>query len=242
MFVGTPFQQVGGVDNMTFADLSVNCSEDGSAADVGWSANSDAVVMLDAYGSFVRKLVYIPQWLATDAGFPVKGWYADTDIENDDFTKPYNSTPIPFGSAFQVSVTGAGAKFTFAGQVKDTATIIDVNGFMGVANCACKPLSIGSLKVNCSEDGTAADVGWSANSDAVVILDEYGSFVRKLVYIPEWLATDAGFPQKGWYADTDIENDDFTKCYNDQVTWQGGDGFQVSVTGADATIQIDSAL
>ena len=238
MFIGTPFQQVGGADNATLIDLKVNCSEEEDSP-TGWQPNADAVVQLDASGSFVRKLVYIPAWLAEAVGC-TRGWYDEDDVSAEDFSTNYNNLPIPFGSAFQVCVSGVGAQATFAGEVKASATITDVAGFMGVANCAPKAMTLGDLKVNCSEDEDSP-TGWQPNADAVVQLDASGSFVRKLVYIPTWLAEAVGCT-KGWYDEDDVSDEDFSTRYDNLVSWAAGEGFQVCVSGVDATVQIDSAL
>ena len=238
MFIGTPFQQVGGADNATLIDLKVNCPEDEDTG-LGWLPNADAVVQLDANGSFVRKLVYIPTWLA-EAVECTRGWYDEVDFGDEKYDTNYNNLPIPFGSAFQVCVSGEGAKATFSGEVKSTATITDVAGFMGVAICAPKAMTLGELKVNCPEDEDTG-LGWLPNADAVVQLDANGSFVRKLVYIPTWLAEAVGCT-KGWYDEVAFGNEDYSTRYDDLVSWAAGEGFQVCVSGEGATVQIDSAL
>ena len=74
------------------------------------------------------------------------------------------------------------------------------------------------------------------------MLNENGSFVRKLVYLPQYLATEVS-AQKGWYDDNDVGNEDFSKCWNDILEWAIGEGFQVSATaGAGATVTVKSAL
>ena len=238
MFIGTPFQIPGGADNAKLIDLKVNCSENEESG-TGWQPNGDAVVQLDASGSFVRKLVYIPTWLA-EAVECTKGWYDEEDFADEKYDTNYNNLSIPFGSAFQVCVSGEGAMATFAGEVKKTATITDVTGFMGVANCAPKSLTLGNLKVNCSENEESG-TGWQPNGDAVVMLDENGSFVRKLVYIPTWLA-EAVECTKGWYDEEDFANEIYTTRYDNLVSWDAGEGFQVCVSGENATVQIDPAI
>ena len=108
MFIGTPFQQLGGADNATLIDLKVNCSETEDSP-TGWQPNADAVVQLDASGSFVRKLVYIPTWLAAEAGC-TKGWYDENDVIAEDFSTRYDSlVSWNAGEGFQVCVSGEDA-------------------------------------------------------------------------------------------------------------------------------------
>ena len=108
MFIGTPFQQVGGADNATLIDLKVNCPEDEDTG-LGWLPNADAVVQLDANGSFVRKLVYIPTWLAEAVGC-TKGWYDEVAFGNEDYSTRYDDlVSWAAGEGFQVCVSGEGA-------------------------------------------------------------------------------------------------------------------------------------
>ena len=74
------------------------------------------------------------------------------------------------------------------------------------------------------------------------MLNENGSFVRKLVYLPQFLAD--GFKvSKGWYEENAASDEDFTDCWNDRLEWAIGEGFQVSASvGVHATITVKSAL
>ena len=96
------------------------------------------------------------------------------------------------------------------------------------------------IVVNCDETGSGS--GWQPLLDSIVILDENGSFVRKLVYLPQSLA-DEFEATKGWYDNNDANVDDFTNCWNDRIEWSIGEGFQVSASvGVHATITVKSAL
>ena len=140
------------------------------------------------------------------------------------------------------ATAGANATVQFAGEVKGTPTVIDVENFMGVANCAPKTLSLADIVVNCDETGEGDGSGWQPLLDSIVMLNENGSFVRKLVYLPQFLA-DAFEVQKGWYEDNAAGNEDFSQCWNTLLSWGVGEGFQVSATaGANATITVKSAL
>ena len=237
-FVGPSFTKVGGATAFKYSDIVVNCNETNEGP--GWQPLGDSIVILDENGSFVRKLVYLPQYLATEVSAQ-KGWYDDNDVGNDDFSKCWNDEELEFGYGVQVSATvGAGATVQFAGEVKGSPTVVDVENFVAVGNCAPKALKLSDIVVNCNE--TNEGPGWQPLGDSIVILDENGSFVRKLVYLPQYLATEVS-AQKGWYDDNDVGNDDFSKCWNDILEWAIGEGFQVSATaGAGATVTVKSAL
>ena len=112
-FVGPSFTQVGGGEAFTYADIVVNCDETGEGDGSGWQPLADAIVMLNQNGSFVRKLVYAPQYIA-EAMSCTKGWYDELDVANDDYTTCWNSASLDFGYGVQVSATaGANAKATF---------------------------------------------------------------------------------------------------------------------------------
>ena len=159
----------------------------------------------------------------------------------DDFTNCWNDKELEFGYGVQVSTTaGAGATVQFAGEVKGSPTVIDVENFVAVGNCAPKALKLSDIVVNCDETGGGS--GWQPLADSIVMLNENGSFVRKLVYLPQSLA-DEFEATKGWYDNNDANVDDFTNCWNDRIEWAIGEGFQVNATaGAGATITIKSAL
>ncbi len=172
-----------------------------------------------------------------------KGWYDNNDVGNEDFSKCWNDEELEFGYGVQVSATaGANATVQFAGEVKGSPTVIDVENFVAVGNCAPKALKLADIVVNCDETGAGDGSGWLPLADSIVMLNENGSFVRKLVYLPQFMATEAN-AQKGWYDNKDVGNEDFSDCWNDRVEWGIGEGFQVSATaGAGATITIKSAL
>ena len=198
--------------------------------------------MLDENGTFVRRLVYLPQHLASELGVE-KGWYDDADAAKEVFDTCWNDEPLLFGQAVQVNATvGAGAKATFSGQVKGTPTVVDVENFMGVANCSPVEVKISDLIVNCDETGEGDGTGWQPLLDGIIMLDENGTFVRRLVYLPQHLASELGV-EKGWYDDADAAKEVFDTCWNDKVVYAAGEGFQVSATaGAGATVTIRSAL
>ena len=107
-------------------------------------------------------------------------------------------------------------------------------------NCdGTEGMTLGDLKTNCDMTGELG-TGWQALADSVVILDAGGNFVRKLVFLPGYIATDIGATQ-GWYDDDDVADGDYTKDWSDEVSWEPGEGFQVSAD-AGAAITIKSAL
>ena len=241
-FVGPSFTKVGGATAFKYSDIVVNCDETGEGGGSGWQPLGDSIVILNENGSFVRKLVYLPQFLAD--GFKVpKGWYEENAASDEDFSNCLNDEELEFGYGVQVSATaGANATVQFAGEVKGSPTVIDVENFVAVGNCAPKALKLADIVVNCDETGEGGGSGWQPLLDSIVMLNENGSFVRKLVYLPQFLADDFKV-SKGWYEENAASEEDFTDCWNDRLEWAIGEGFQVSATvGAGATITIKSAL
>ena len=241
-FVGPSFTKVGGATAFKYSDIVVNCDETGEGGGSGWLPLADSIVILNENGSFVRKLVYLPQFMATEVNAQ-KGWYDNNDVGNEDFSKCWNDEELEFGYGVQVSATaGANATVQFAGEVKGSPTVIDVENFVAVGNCAPKALKLADIVVNCDETGAGDGSGWLPLADSIVMLNENGSFVRKLVYLPQFLADDFKV-SKGWYEENAASEEDFTDCWNDRLEWAIGEGFQVSATvGAGATITIKSAL
>ena len=239
-FVGSTFTGVGGSETMTYGDLKTNCDLTGELG-TGWQAMADAVVELDAGGSFIRKAVFVPEYVATEFGAEA-GWYDEMAAIDEDFSTPLDSTQISFGLGIQTAtVEGGDATVTFAGEVKPTATVTDVEGFMIVANCAEKAIKLDDLITNCDLTGELG-TGWQAMADAIVELDAGGSFVRKIVFVPEYVATEFG-AQAGWYDEMAAIDEDFSTPLGQSVTFQPSEAFQVAtVVGGDATISIKSAL
>ena len=241
-FVGPSFTKVGGVTTFKYSDIIVNCDETGEGDGSGWQPLGDSIVILDSYGSFVKKLVYLPEFLANE--FEVsKGWYEENAASDEDFSNCLNDEELEFGYGVQVSATvGAGATVQFAGEVKGTPTAIDVENFVAVGNCAPKALKLADIVVNCDETGEGDGSGWQPLGDSIVMLDNYGSFVRKLVYLPEFLANEFEV-SKGWYEENAASDEDFSDCWNNKLEWAVGEGFQVSASaGVGATVTIKSAL
>ena len=241
-FVGSTFTAVGGGESMTYGDLKTNCDLTGELG-TGWQALGDSVVELDENGSYVRDIVYVPAYIASEYGAEA-GWYEmDAVAIDEDYSTPLNNTPITFGLGIQTATAGAGdAAITFAGEVKPTATVTDVNGFMIVANCAEKPLKLDDLVTNCDLTGELG-TGWQALGDSVVELDENGSYVRDIVYVPAYIAGEYG-AEAGWYEmDAVAIDEDYSTPLGQTITFQPGEAFQVSTAAAgDATITIKSAL
>ena len=241
-FVGPSFTKVGGTTVFKYSDIIVNCDETGEGDGSGWQPLGDSIVILNENGSFVRKLVYLPEFLA-EAFECNKGWYDEKAANNEDFSNCLNNEELEFGYSVQVSATvGAGATVQFAGEVKGTPTAIDVENFVAVANCAPKTLKLADIVVNCDETGEGDGMGWQPLADSIVILNENGSYVRKLVYLPNYLASELGVT-KGWYDSDAVNEENFSDCWNNKLEWAVGEGFQVSATaGAGATVTIKSAL
>ena len=237
-FVAPSFTKVNGGTIFKYSDIVVNCDETGG--ELGWQPLLDSIVILNENGSFVRKLVYLPQYLADEVE-ATKGWYEENAASDYDFSNCLNDEEIEFGYGVQVSATvGANATVEFAGEVKNSPTVIDVENCIAVGNCAPRILKLSDIVVNCDEEG--GEMGWQPLLDAVVMLNENGSFVRKLVYLPQYLADEVE-ASKGWYEENAASDYDFSDCWNDNLNWSVGEGFQVSATkGAGATITIKSAL
>ena len=239
-FVGTEFTKVGGGEEMTIGDLKTNCDMTGETG-TGWQAVADSVVQLNENGTFVRRLVFLPGYIAEEIeGKPAEGWYDNEAVAIDDYSTCLNNEPMTFGIGIQVS-TDEGAEVRFAGEVKNAPTVTDVEGYMVIANCSTKALKIGDLLTNCDMTGELG-TGWQALADSVVLLNENGTFVRRLVFLPGYIAEEIeGKPAEGWYDNEDVALDDYTDCWNDKVEWKPGEGFQVS-TDAGATITIKSSF
>ena len=237
-FAGFCFPQVGGNEALTYGDLKVNCSEDGSASDEGWAMMMDSIVVLDG-GSYVMDIVYVPEWAAEIYGEIAKGWY-ELDVYEDG--ADYNSEPLPFGQAVEVCIVDdVGAEIAFAGEVKDAPTVTDVAGYMGIANCAPKKIYAEDIIVNCSEDGSASDEGWAMMMDSIVVLDG-GSYVMDIVYVPEWAAEIYGEIAKGWY-ELDVYEDGADYNHTEDLCWNAGEGFEICVVDdLGATVTIKSAV
>ena len=241
-FVGSTFTGVGGSETMTYGNLKTNCDLTGELG-TGWLAMSDAVVELNENGSFVRYVVYVPAYIAGEYGAEA-GWYEmDAVTIDEDYSTPLNNTPITFGLGLQTATAGAGdADITFSGEVKPTATVTDVNGFMIVANCAEKAIKLDELITNCDLTGELG-TGWLAMSDAVVELNENGSFVRYIVYVPAYIAGEYS-AAAGWYEmDAVTIDEDYSTPLGQSITFQPGEAFQVATAAAgDATVTFRSAL
>ena len=239
-FVGSTFTGVGGSESMTYGDLKTNCDLTGEVGD-GWQPMADAVVELDEDGSFVRKVVFVPAYVASEFGAE-QGWYDEDATVEEDYSTPLDATTITFGLGIQTATAGAGdAGITFSGEVKPTATVTDVNGFMIVANCAEKAIKLDELITNCDLTGELG-TGWQPMADGVVELDQDGSFVRKIVFVPAYVASEFGAEQ-GWYDEDATVEEDYSTPLGQSITFQPGEAFQVATAaGGDATISFRSAL
>ena len=241
-FVGSTFTGVGGSETMTYGDLKTNCDLTGELG-TGWQAMSDAIVELNANGSFIRKVVFVPAYIAGEYSAE-EGWYEEGAVTIDeDYSTPLGDTTITFGLGIQAATAGAGdAGVTFSGEVKPTATVTDVNGFMIVANCAEKSIKLDELITNCDLTGELG-TGWQAMSDAVVELNENGSFVRKIVFVPAYIAGEYS-AEAGWYEEGAVTIDeDYSAPLGQSIEFAPGEAFQVATAAAgDAAVSFKSAL
>ena len=89
-FVGPSFTKVGGTTVFKYSDIIVNCDETGEGDGSGWQPLGDSIVILNENGSFVRKLVYLPEFLA-EAFECNKGWYDEKAANNEDFSNCLNN-------------------------------------------------------------------------------------------------------------------------------------------------------
>ena len=239
-FVGSTFTGVGGTETMTYGDLKTNCDLTGEVGD-GWQPMADAVVELNANGSFIRKVVFVPGYVASEFEGD-QGWYEENAANDGDLSTPLDGTTITFGLGIQAATAAAGdAEVTFSGEVKPTATVTDVNGFMIVANCAEKTIKLDELITNCDLTGELG-TGWQPMADAVVELNENGSFVRKIVFVPGYVASEFEGNQ-GWYEENAANDGDLSTPLGQTITFQPGEAFQVATAAAgDATVSFRSAL
>ena len=239
-FVGSTFTGVGGSETMTYGDLKTNCDLTGEVGD-GWQPMADAVVELNANGSFIRKVVFVPGYVASEFEGD-QGWYEENAANDGDLSTPLDGTTITFGLGIQAATAAAGdAEVTFSGEVKPTATVTDVNGFMIVANCAEKTIKLDELITNCDLTGELG-TGWQPMADAVVELNENGSFVRKIVFVPGYVASEFEGNQ-GWYEENAANDGDLSTPLGQTIQFQPGEAFQVATAAAgDATVSFKSAL
>ena len=241
-FIGSTFVGVGGNETMTYGDLKSNCDLTGELG-TGWQAMLDAVVELDANGSFVKKVVYVPGYIAGEYNAEA-GWYEEDAVAiYEDYSTPLDDTPVTFGLGIQTAtVDGGDATITFSGEIKRSATTTDVNGFMIVANCAEKTIKLDELITNCDLTGEVGN-GWQAMLDAVVELDSNGSFVRKIVYVPAYIASEYG-AEAGWYEEDSVAiNEDYSTPLGQTIVFEPGEAFQVAATAdGDATVSFASAF
>ena len=241
-FSGSTFVKVDGGETLTYGDFKTNCDLTGEVGN-GWQAMSDAIVELNENGSFVRYVVYVPAYIANEYNAEA-GWYdMDAVTIDEDYSTPLNNTPITFGYGIQTATAGAGdATVIYSGSVKRTPTVSDVNGFMIVANCAEKTIKLDELITNCDLTGEVGN-GWQAMSDAVVELNENGSFVRYIVYVPAYIANEYN-AEAGWYdMDAVTIDEDYSTPLGQTIVFEPGEAFQVATAAAgDATVSFASAL
>ena len=264
MFIGADFIGCDGTEDLTLADLQFVCEEDAWEPVTGWVPGIDTVNLLDFQGRCEHQLVYVSAGLAefwsmvlSEGGEPVtveKGWYDANDYAAMDFSTNYKDEPVTFGESIQVcNLSGnADAAITFAGQVKAQPTITDLADTMSIANCAPVNLTISDLIFNCDEENWEPVEGWIPGVDTVNLLDAQGRCEHQLVYVSTGLAefwsmvlSEGGEPvtvEKGWYDANDYAAMDFSTNYKDEPILAAG-GVQVSVlSGAEATVQINSAI
>ena len=113
--------------------------------------------------------------------------------------------------------------------------------FTKVSVSGSENFTYADIDVNCDETGEDGS-GWQPLADYIVILNENGTYVRKLVYAPQYIA-EAFECTRGWYDDDDVANDDYSTCWNNLISYAPSEGFQMCATvGVDATVTIRSAL
>ena len=140
---------------------------------------------------------------------------------------------VCFGELASANVVGyadkASENYTFIGPV-----FTQVGG--------SEAFTYGDIKVNCDETGEGDGSGWQPLADSIVVLDENGTYVRKLVYAPQYIA-DAYQCTKGWYDADAASEENYTDCWNNKITYAPGEGFQMSAAASmGATVTINSAL
>lgn len=236
-FVASSFTKVGGGEDFTLADFQVNCNEEDSVS-TGWEELTDAIIELDGSGTFKRRIVYVPTWYADGEDYD-KGWY---DAKDGEFTnKLDNAVNMPFGYGYQICCSAITRKqeVKYSGEVKNAPTFIDLtSGFFTIANCRPTELKLDELIVNCNEEESVM-TGWEELTDAVIELDENGTFARRIIYVPAWYA-DGEVYDKGWY---DSSDGDFTTPLGQTVKFDPGTGFQVCISASRGQrITIKSAL
>ena len=100
------------------------------------------------------------------------------------------------------------------------------------------------IKVNCDETGEGDGSGWQPLADSINMLNINGSYVRQIIYLPQFFA-EAYEVEKGWWDMDCTLDEDYTDpedCYNDKLVWEPGEGFQIHADPGTATITVKSAL
>ena len=112
--------------------------------------------------------------------------------------------------------------------------------FTGVGGS--ETMTYGDLKTNCDLTGELG-TGWQAMSDSVVELNENGSYVRDIVFVPAYIAGEFG-ASAGWYEmDAVAINEDYSTPLGQVIEFTPGEAFQVATAaGGDATVSFKSAL
>ena len=147
--------------------------------------------------------------------------------------------PPPYGGAVQADGISSANTVGYRSKPLNNFQFVG-STFTGVGGS--ETMTYGNLKTNCDLTGELG-TGWLAMSDAVVELNENGSFVRYVVYVPAYIAGEYG-AEAGWYEmDAVTIDEDYSTPLGQSITFQPSEAFQVSaMVGGDATVSFRSAL
>ena len=117
MFLGPNFTMCDGDEDITLGDLKLNCIEDEEAPATGWMPLQDNIIILDEKGYNKFTLVYMSElWAeAYSSELPqtwTKGWYDVDEVNNQEFTKKFDTEPILAGEGIQVNVNSGNEDVT----------------------------------------------------------------------------------------------------------------------------------
>jgi hypothetical protein len=195
MSTGPTFITVGDQQNATWklGDIKVT----------GFEAGSDFVQMLSPTDAgVILSATYIDEAMADILGDPsMVGWW------NDSIDTSLNDQVFTAGTGFLTYLTSSDVTITYAGEVLQGPTTIDLSGmsFSMVANFTPVDLTLGDISAS----------GFEAGSDFIQMLSPAdASIVLSATYIDEAMADTLGDPSMvGWWNDSidaSLDNQVFT--------------------------------
>ena len=203
--------------------------------------DDDSIYFWDENGDISGHYTYLHDFNRGTMGIPADatvGWYNWDDVDNDwNFTNCQNDLPVPFGTMAMV-LTSYGATINFAGEVRDTETVLPLNNGKStfIGNCSPVDLKLGYIKP--TEE-------FELDDDSIYFWDENGDIEGHYTYLQAANRGTMGIPDDatvGWYTWEDVDNDwDFSDCQNEKKLVKAGDSF-MALTSYGASIKIPAPI